>query len=370
VTDHALTIAADLRLRHGAFELNAQLQVPGQGVTVLFGPSGCGKTTLLRALAGLERAQGFVRVNDEVWQDSASGCFVPPHRRALGYVFQNALLFAHLSVRGNLDYAWRRRARLAHTPQGTTRFDELVDLLGIEHLLGRSTTALSGGERQRVAIARALLTEPRVLLMDEPLSALDDARKAEIMPYLERLHERAGLPIVYVTHAADEVARLADQLVLMDRGRVSANGPVSEMLARLDLPLSQGEEASALIEARVAEHDGAYGLSRLDVGGLELWVSKGQTQVGQSVRARVLARDVSVALERPQASSILNILPARIEAMNDHGIDAVSLLLRLQCPAGPAPALLARITRRSQDQLRLRVGQSVFAQIKGVALAS
>ena len=361
-------VQADLRLAYPGFSLDVSLRLPGQGVSVLLGPSGCGKTTVLRALAGLERPQGRVALNGSIWQDDAANAhFVPTHRRAIGYVFQEASLFPHLSVQANLDYGRRR------IPSADQRIalDEAVTLLGIGHLLDRRPDRLSGGERQRVAIARALLTSPKLLLMDEPLSALDPARKAEILPYLERLNRRLGLPMVYVTHSHDEAARLADHLVLMQSGQVVASGPAVELMARLDLPLSHADDAAAIIEARVVEHDPVYGQTRLDLAGQPLWVGASEAREGEQVRARVLARDVSVVLARPVGSSIVNILPACIEAMRDDGPDTVTLQLRVDRTVsgqGESPLLLARITRRSCDALRLRPGLSLFAQIKGVAL--
>jgi molybdate transport system ATP-binding protein len=251
--------------------------------------------------------------------------------------------------------------------------DAAVSLLGIGHLMGRQPHGLSGGERQRVAIARALLTSPRRLLMDEPLSALDAQRKAEILPYLERLNREARVPVVYVTHALDEAARLADHLVLMQGGRVRAQGPVAETLSRLDLPLSQLDEAAAVLGATVAAHDPACGQSQLSVAGQALWVGLCPQAVGSAVRVRILARDVSVTLTQSADSSIANILPVRIEAMRDDGPDTVTLRLMID-PLGAwgasgAPAtLLARLTRRSAVQLGLQAGMRVFAQIKGAAL--
>jgi molybdate transport system ATP-binding protein len=357
-------ILARLALTYpGGFALDVSLQLPGQGVSVLLGPSGCGKTTVLRALAGLERAQGAVQVNGQVWQDEHR--FLPPHQRPIGYVFQEASLFAHLTVQGNLHYGLQR------TPKAERKvtLDEAVHLLCIAQLLGRRPDRLSGGERQRVAIARALLTSPRVLLMDEPLSALDPQRKAEVLPYLERLNQQSGVPLVYVTHALEEAARLADHLVLMSAGRVVASGAATDLLPRLDLPLSHLDDASVMLQGLVTEHDAHYGQSRIEVSGLPLWVGLHQAPLGQAVRVRVLARDVSVALSRPSDSSIVNILPAHIQALRDDGPDTVTLQLRLQAPnGGQAPVLLARITRRSRDALNLIPGQAVFAQIKGAAL--
>ncbi len=360
-------VQADLQLAYPGFALNVSLRLPGKGVSVLLGPSGCGKTTVLRALAGLERAQGRVAFHGDVWQDDALGgrAFVPTHKRPIGYVFQEASLFAHLSVQANLNYGQARTRPEARR----VSFDDAVALLGIGHLLERRPDRLSGGERQRVAIARALLTSPRLLLMDEPLSALDAARKAEILPYLETLNAQAGVPVVYVTHALDEAARLADHLVLLDAGKVRASGPAADMFARLDLPLSQLDEAAAVMEATVASHDPAYGQSRLDVGSQTMWVGLAQVPVGQKVRVRVMARDVSVTLSRASDSSVMNILPATIDKVRDDGLNTVTLVLRLSTGSSePTGLILARLTRRSHEALKLAVGQQVYAQIKGAAL--
>ncbi len=352
-------ILAELKLAYAGFSLDVSLRLPGKGVSVLLGPSGCGKTTVLRALAGLERAQGRVALNGDVWQDEA-GRFVPTHRRAIGYVFQEASLFPHLDVQANLDYGRRRVPR----DQQRVGLEEAVSLLGIGHLLARRPQGLSGGERQRVAIARALLTSPRLLLMDEPLSALDPARKAEVLPYLERLNSSAGIPLVYVTHALDEAARLADHLVLMDAGRVLGSGPAVDMFARLDTPMSTWDDAAALLQGCIEAHEPEFGLSRLRVGDHAFWVGLSAAQVGQAVKVRVLARDVSVTLSAAKDSSILNILPARIDEIRPDGADSVTLRLSLAQGA----SLLARLTRRSCEQLQLHVGMAVFAQVKGAAL--
>lgn len=352
-------IEACLKLAYPGFVLDVSLRLPGKGVSVLLGPSGCGKTSVLRALAGLERAQGRVALNGDIWQDEA-GRFVPPHRRAIGYVFQEASLFPHLDVQANLDYGRRRVPR----DQQRMGLDEAVALLGIGHLLKRQPHRLSGGERQRVAIARALLTSPRLLLMDEPLSALDPARKAEVLPYLERLNSSAGLPIVYVTHALDEAARLADHLVLMEGGRVQGSGPAVDMFARLDTPMSAWDDAAAVLPGCVEAHEPEFGLSRLRVGEQPFWVGLSTAPVGQMVKARVLARDVSVSLSAATDSSILNILPAHIDEIRADGAGSVTLRLHLASGA----SLLARLTRRSCEQLHLQVGMAVFAQVKGAAL--
>ena len=366
-------IEASLRLVRRDFTLDVALALPERGVSALFGPSGCGKTTVLRALAGLARAQGRVALGDAVWQDDATDCFVPTHRRALGYVIQEAALFPHLDVRRNLDFGARRIPPAERHAGQAQALDQAIELLGIGALMARRPATLSGGERQRVAIARALATRPRLLLMDEPLAALDAARKAEILPYLERLHRELALPIVYVTHAMDEVARLADHLVMLEAGRVQAAGPLAELLSRPDLSLYQNpagrDEAGVVIAAQVIAHDPAYRLSHIGFSGGALWLGAAMQAPGQRVRARVLARDVSVARQPPGETSILNVLPVVLESLHT---DPGTALLRLRVGHGEAQAepvhLLARVTRKSCDALHLQAGDALYAQIKGVAL--
>ena len=355
-----MNIEAHYFIERGDFTLNAAFAAPARGVTALFGPSGCGKTTLLRAIAGLEHCPGgSLSVSGEVWQDERS--FLPPHRRPVGYVFQEASLFPHLSVRRNLEYGLKR---VPNTEQRVA-FDQAAALLGVESLLERPVTGLSGGERQRVAITRALLTSPRLLLMDEPLTALDRDSKSEILPFLERLHEELAIPVLYVSHAPDEVARLADHLVLMDSGRVLASGPIGEMLTRLDLPLAQSSDAEALIEAKVAGHDENFELTYLDFPGGRFTVTGKELPVGQPVRLRVLARDVSLTLEHQSGTSILNIFPARVEALAEEKPSRVIVQLK----AAGVP-MLSRITRKSAAALKLRPGQQIYVQVKSVALVA
>jgi len=357
-TDH---IQARFHLDYPEFTLNVDLELPGRGVTALFGHSGSGKTTLLRLVAGLIRIQdGRLSVNGEVWQDDR--IFLPTHKRPLGYVFQEASLFPHLTARGNLEYGMKR---VGNAMDGAA-LEQAVALLGIGHLLDRRPHQLSGGERQRVAIARALAVQPRLLLMDEPLAALDLKRKQEILPYLERLHDALEIPVLYVSHSPDEVARLADTVVVMEQGRVRAQGPVNELFSRLDLALAQDQEASAIIEGVVLSHDDDYALTRLEIQGGHLSVARLDRDIHELVRVRIHARDVSLALDEPGASSILNILPARILEMRE--IEQAQVLVKLCTGAGEKPPLLARITRHSRDRLRLHEGQSVFAQVKAVAL--
>jgi len=336
-------------------------EIRARGVTALFGPSGCGKTTTLRCLAGLDRmAHGSFSVDGEAWQDRRH--FLPPHKRAIGYVFQDANLFPHLSVRANLLFGARRAGK---NDAGTgPAFDELVELLGLRAMLDRAPSRLSGGERQRVAIGRALLSQPRLLLMDEPLSALDARNKGEILPYLERLVTRLPMPVVYVTHAPDEVARLADHLVVLDNGRVIASGPLTEVTSRLDLPIRDEENAGVILHANIVERDEPWHLARAAIAGGSLWVRDSNLRMGQAVRIRVLARDVSLALEQSEDTSIQNRMPAAVReiAQGDH--PAVRLV-RLDIGGSP---LLSRLTARSVDQLRLAPGKTVWAQIKSVAV--
>lgn len=353
-----MTLEARFRIERGAFTLDARLSVPDRGVTALFGPSGSGKTTLLRAIAGLERDPGgFVQLGEIPWQNGHT--FLAPHRRPIGYVFQEASLFAHLSVRQNLRYGYKRVAE----PDRRVRVDEAVLLLGIGDLLDRRASDLSGGERQRTAIAQALLTSPRLLLLDEPLTGLDAEGKGEILPYLERLHEELDMPVLYVSHAPDEVARLADHLVLMQGGSILGSGPIAEMLTRFDLPMSRRVDAEALIEAEVVGHDETYQLTLLAFAGGQFQVTREQLDVGQRVRLRVLARDVSLTLEQQSDTSILNILPVTIVELADDGPSQVMVKLS----AGGTP-VLSRITRKSATTLGLQVGKPLYAQIKTVAL--
>ena len=355
-------IEARLSLPRRGFTLDVTLALPARGVTALFGPSGCGKTTVLRALAGLERASGRVALGAEVWQDDAAGRFVPTHRRAIGYVIQEAALFPHLDVQHNLAYGLKRIA------PGARRIplDQVVDLLGIAHLLERRTDTLSGGERQRVAIARALATSPKLLLMDEPLAALDAKRKAEVLPYLDRLHAELGIPMIYVSHSIDEVARLADHLVIMEAGRVLADGPLPDMLARLDLPVALGDDAGVVLDAVVGERDTQWQLARLDVDGeaCRLWSRDAGLPIGRRVRLRVLARDVSLTRTPQTGTSIGNQLRGTIEAIADDDHPALALV---RVRVGTAP-VVARLTRRSAHSLELAVGMPVWAQVKTVAL--
>ncbi|RAI69311.1 molybdenum ABC transporter ATP-binding protein [Pseudomonas fluorescens] len=352
-----------LTLRYSGFALDVDLQLPGRGVTALYGHSGSGKTTCLRCIAGLERADhGFIQVNDEVWQDSENKVFVAPHKRALGYVFQEASLFPHLSVLANLEFGLKRIPK----PQRRVDMAHATELLGISHLLDRHPQHLSGGERQRVGIARALLTSPKLLLMDEPLAALDAQRKSEILPYLQRLHDELDIPVLYVSHSQDEVARLADHIVLLSNGKALASGPIGQTLARLDLPLAMGDDAGVVIEGRVSAYDADYQLLSLQLPDTTLNIRVPHTPLdpGQALRCKVRARDVSLSLHGAGQSSILNRLPVTVVSeMNAD--NAAHVLIRLDAAGTP---LLARITRYSRDQLNVHPGQQLWAQIKAVAV--
>jgi molybdate transport system ATP-binding protein len=342
----------------GDFHLDIDLKIPGHGVTALFGHSGCGKTTLLRCIAGLQATTGKLTVNGDIWQDA--GHCIATHKRPLAYVFQEASLFPHLSVKHNLEYGYKRippAARKIH-------LNDVVDWLGLGQLIGRHPGKLSGGERQRVAIARALLTSPRLLLMDEPLSALDQQSKNDILPYLEQLRDTLSTPIIYVTHSIHEVARLAHHLVVMESGKVLANGPLTDTLARLDLPIHQKENAGVVIEATIKKRDKQWHLALVEFPGGHLWVRDPGKQTGYRLRVRIMARDVSIALERQEQTSILNLLPAEVTEIVPDGHPAARLV---KLKIGNTP-ILSRITARSETALRLTAGKQIWAQIKSVAV--
>ncbi len=348
-------------LARPAFELQVDLALPAQGITVLFGASGSGKTTLLRCVAGLERPRhASVRIAGTLWHDDEQRVFLPPWRRPLGYVFQESSLFDHMDVRGNLEYGLRRTGLGRKLPA----LDAAIELLGIGALQKRHPHQLSGGERQRVAIARALAMLPRLLLLDEPLASLDQARRQDILPWLERLRDEIRIPMLYVTHAADEVARLAQTMVALDRGQVSAVGPVAEVLTRVDTPVVLGEDAGALIEGIVLERDARWHLVRVGFAGGSLWVRDTGLDPGQPVRLRVLARDVSLATAEPHNTSIQNLLPCSVQSIAPDRHPSQTLL-RLACGE---TVLLARVTARAVDALNIAPGQAVWAQIKSVAL--
>jgi molybdate transport system ATP-binding protein len=351
-----LSVAVTHRL--GDFTLDAAFDSEA-GLTALFGRSGAGKTSLVNAIAGLIRpARGRIVIDGEVLTDTAAGRFVPAHRRRIGYVFQEGRLFPHLSVRQNLLYGrWFARGR------GGGEVDRVVDLLGLGDLLARRPANLSGGEKQRVALGRALLAQPRLLIMDEPLASLDEGRKAEILPYIERLRDETRIPIVYVSHSIAEVARLATNLVVLSEGRVAATGPTASVMGRIDLfPLTGRAEAGALLATRVAAHDDRFGLTVLRAASGELRVPHLDLPIGAAVRVRIRARDVMIALAAPQNLSALNVLPGVIAEIGEATGPIVQI--RLDCGG---EALVARLTRRSVETLGLVPGKQVHAVIKSVA---
>ena len=342
------------------FQLDVDIEFAARGVSAVFGPSGSGKTTLLRCMAGLQRcANGYLQIGADIWQDEARKIFLPVHQRPIGFVFQDANLFAHLTVLQNLEFGQKR------VPQALQKLplEQAIELLGLQTLLKRRTAMLSGGERQRVGIARALATSPRVLLMDEPLAALDAQRKAEVLPYLERLATELDAPIIYVSHAIDEVARLADHLVVLNAGQVVAMGTPADLMTRLDLPLAHGDAAASIIDAVVTSIEPQYFLSYATFAGGRISLINAKAQMGQAVRVRVQARDVSISLVQPLHTSVQNVFAATVAGLADDAPGQVMVALDV---AGTR--LLARLTQKSAESLGLVCGLQVFAQVKGVAV--
>jgi len=351
-----------------SFAIDAEIEIDAEdsGIVALFGKSGCGKTSIINMIAGLLRPDaGKVVIDDRVLFDSKAGIDIPPYRRDIGYVFQDARLFPHMTVKSNLLYGAGR--------ESGTRFDLdlITELLDIGHLLTRRPGELSGGEKQRVSIGRTILSNPRILLMDEPLASLDGARKAEILPFIQRLRDELGLPIIYVSHSIEEVVRLADVMVLIDEGRVAASGDVGDITSRLDLyPLTGRYEAGSVIAATVKDLDADYGLTVLDTPGGDIRVPQLSLSPGSALRLRIRARDVALAIERPTGTSFQNILNGtvreigeRIHTRSDAAADA---MVEVSVDIG-AP-LRVRITRKSLDELGLRIGSPVYALIKAVAI--
>ena len=351
-------LEADFVLDRRDFRLEASLDVRLSGVTAVFGPSGCGKTTLLRAIAGLERdARGRIAFDGTIWQDDRA--FVPTRERRTGLVFQDARLFSHLTVKGNILYGHRR------TPAGERLFppETVIRLMDLEPLLGRRVSSLSGGERQRVSLARAVLANPRLLLMDEPLASLDQDRKEDILPFIERLSGELAIPTLYVSHEIDEVVRLASDLVLVSEGRVVASGPIEEVSNRFDLRSYAGRlDAGSIIRMRVAGHDEETGITHFAFGGGEVVGPRVDMPQGAEVNLRIRSRDVAVALDRPGRTSILNVLPGTVVEVGPNDGPQAHVLIDIGAP------LWARIMRRSVDELELAPGQPVYALIKAVAV--
>lgn len=355
-------LAARFELERGAFTLDVDFELPARGVTTLSGPSGSGKTTILRCLAGLERPRsGSLSLDGDCWFDSASGFDRPPHRRAVGYVTQTAHLFPHLDVRDNLRFGLRRvRERVP-----ALSVERLAEPLGLGPLLERSVANLSGGERQRVAIGRALLASPRLLLLDEPVSALDLAAKGEVLEAIERVLSDLTVPCIYVSHDLREAARLADRMIWLDRGRIVAQGPVREVISDPRLPFAQDEDAESLLIGKVTAIDREAGLACVGFSGGELWVATTELPDEAEVRVQVRARDVSIALERPKAISVLNILPGTITDLTQVKASPSQVLVSLEVGES---RLLSRITRRSARELGLAVGLRAWALVKSAAI--
>ena len=352
-------IECKIKIKLDDFMLDAKFTIPDKGITVVFGDSGSGKTTLLRAIAGLEKSDdGYLKVGDSVWQKGDN--FVPTHKRQIGYVFQDAALFDHLDVKGNLGYVIKRTDGL-----NKDFIESIYTLLEIKSLLNRSTVQLSGGEKQRVAIARALLANPKILLLDEPLSALELKRKNEILPYLDSLHNQLDIPILYVTHSQDETSRLADHLMLIENGKIIGNGPVNEMLTRFDMPMARSNEAISIFDAKVINRDPEFSLMYLEFSGGKFIVPDDGMPIESLVRIRVAARDVSLTKKKQTDTSILNIFPAVVEEIAPES--KAQIIVRLSMGR---VILLSCLTRKSASTLGLEIGLSIFVQVKSVAILS
>ena len=363
------TLHLQIQMTRSAFKLNLDLQLPSEGITAIFGPSGSGKTTLLRAVAGLEKnEQGRIQIGKHIWQDTSQGICLPTWQRPLGYVFQESSLLPHLSVAENLNFGLKRALKSAgiSLPDAQHALQASVELLGIGSLLQRMPQDLSGGERQRVAIARAIAMQPQLLLMDEPLASLDAARRQEIFPWLAKLRDELKMPMLYVTHSAEEVTRLADHLVVLDQGQVKAQGPVGAVLTQVVNPVVMGEDAGALIAGHIGAVDAEWHLSRVDFEGGSIWMRDAGLPVGKAVRIRILARDVSLATAEPLNTSIQNQLQGVIQSITPDAHPS-QVMVVLKCGI---EEVLARVTRRAVSELGLQVGMPVWAQVKSVALVA
>lgn len=350
-----------LALGRTDFDLLVDAQLPAGGITVIFGPSGSGKTTLLRCVAGLEHAaQAMIRFGQELWQDTAANLFVPVWQRDIGMVFQEASLFDHMSVQANLHYGLKR----ANKSNALQALDATVELLGIGPLMQRRPHELSGGERQRVAIARALATQPRLLLLDEPLASLDIARRREILPWLERMRDQLRIPMLYVTHSTEELTRLADHLMIIDQGALKACGPADQVLAGPESPIAGGEEAAALLTGVVSAKDADWHLACVDTVAGRLWLHDSGMALGRSIRVRLLAKDVSLTLTQPVDTSIQNHFPGIIASIQND-LHPAQVLVRVSCSGA---MILARVTKRALHDLGIKDGSAVWLQVKSAAV--
>lgn len=339
--------------------LDVDSSIPATGITAIYGQSGSGKTSLLRCIAGLEKAdQGKLCVKGEIWQDD--NLFLPTHKRPIGYVFQESSLFPHLTAQKNLAYAIKR----ADLPVSPEFYQRIIEVMGINDILDRYPSQLSGGERQRIAIARALLIQPRLLLMDEPLTALDHERKQEILPYLERLHTSFDIPILYVSHSMDEVARLADHILVLDQGKVIAEGELTEVFSRIDLPQRLEQESGVILHGKVIEKDQQWQLMRIAFAQGEIWLPDSGEVLEQAVRIRILAKDVSLALNNHDDMSIVNRIEMKVAEIKSD-TDSAMALVRLTMGED---YLVAKLTKKSTHHLQLKVGIPIWAQIKSVAI--
>ena len=350
-------IEARFQVAFDSFSLDLDLKLPQRGLSVILGESGSGKTTLLRCIAGLQASgESFLKIGEQVWVDSKQRQFLAAHHRSIGYVFQQANLFPHLSVAENIYYGRKRlKQRLSDD-----KLTDLIELLGISGLMSRQVTTLSGGEQQRVAIARALAMEPKILLMDEPLAALDWQRKQDILPYLQRLQQSLEIPVIYVTHSLQEMAQLANHVVILQAGRIHAQGSLSEILQRPELAMNQQADAFSVWPVRLLDHDSSFALSRVGFDTGELFLPQLDVSPGQSFRLQIYARDVSLTLQQPVNTSILNVLAATIVSIRE--TTPGQCIIHLQVSE---QSLLAQITRKSQEMLNLKPGMAVFVQIKG-----
>lgn len=347
--------------------LNVDSQIPSTGITAIFGQSGSGKTSLLRCIAGLEKTDnGTFIIDGDTWQQG--DIFLPTHKRSIGYVFQEASLFSHLNAQKNLHYAIKR----ADTPVSPEFYQKVIAVMGISDILTRMPHQLSGGERQRVAIARALLIQPRLLLMDEPLAALDHQRKQEILPYLERLQTSFNLPILYVSHSMDEVARLADHILVLDQGKIIAEGALRDVFSRIDLPQKLESESGVILQGSVIEKDPQWHLMRIAFAHSDIWLPDTGEALNQTVRIRILAKDVSLALTNHHDSSIMNRFAVTVDDIKsdqDKGMALLRLAIHnVDSTHAITDIIIAKLTQKSVNKLDLQVGKSVWAQIKSVAI--